>query len=305
MAELVKDKYLIVIAGPTAIGKTSLSIELANRLGCPILSFDSRQFYKELTIGTAKPSADELAMAEHHFIDSRSVEEVYTAGMFENDAILKLKDLFQNNDYCIAVGGSGLYIDALCYGIDDIPSSEDLRKELYSRLQNEGLSVLQEEVKKADPEYFRTADMKNPRRVMRALEVFQLTAKPYSSFRSSRKKERTFSTIWIGLEMDLESLYERINSRVESMIEDGLIKEVKGLVKHRSLKALKTVGYREILDYLDGKEELEKTVELIKRNTRRYARKQFTWFRKNNEIKWFDPKDKEAIFALIQAKTEN
>jgi tRNA dimethylallyltransferase len=305
MAELVKDKYLIVIAGPTAIGKTSLSIELANRLGCPILSFDSRQFYKELTIGTAKPSADELAMAEHHFIDSRSVEEVYTAGMFENDAILKLKDLFQNNDYCIAVGGSGLYIDALCYGIDDIPSSEDLRKELYSRLQNEGLSVLQEEVKKADPEYFRTADMKNPRRVMRALEVFQLTAKPYSSFRSSRKKERAFSTIWIGLEMDLELLYERINSRVESMIEDGLIKEVKGLVKHRSLKALKTVGYREILDYLDGKEELEKTVELIKRNTRRYARKQFTWFRKNNEIKWFDPKDKEAIFALIQAKTEN
>lgn len=305
MAKLIDQKYLIVIAGPTAVGKTSLSIKLAQHFNCPILSYDSRQFYNEMTIGTAKPNLTELNQAEHHFINCRSIEEVYTAGMFENDAIALLNEVYKNHDYCVAVGGSGLYIDALVYGIDDIPSDEKIREKLYNRWQNHGLEVLQQEVEKIDPVYYSSADMKNPRRVMRALEVFEITGKPYSSLRSGPNKERAFNTIWVGLEMDLEELYSRINERVDEMIHNGLEEEVKNLIPLKHLKALKTVGYREFIDYFEGKQDIDSTIELIKRNTRRYARKQYTWFRRNEDIKWFDPIPVEPIAAYVQSKTEN
>jgi len=306
MAELdsiqSKKKHLIIIAGPTAIGKTALSIKIAQKYDCPIISFDSRQFYNEMSIGTAKPSREELAQAEHHFINSRSITELYTAGMFENDAIDRLDQLFKEHDICIAVGGSGLYIDALCDGIDDIPADKEIRERLHSRWQDEGLEALQEEVKKNDPEFYEAGDMKNPRRVIRALEVFEATGKTYSSFRTNPKKQRSFATIWIGLEMDLQKLYERINLRVDQMMENGLVEEVNSLIDQSDLKALKTVGYRELLDHFSGFHDLETAVELIKRNSRRYAKKQFTWFQKRKEIFWVNPTDEKSIYQFLDRK---
>jgi tRNA dimethylallyltransferase len=306
MAELnatqSKQKYLIIIAGPTAIGKTALSIKIGQKYNCPIISFDSRQFYNEMSIGTAKPTAEELALAEHHFINSRSITELYTAGMFENDAIQRLDLLFKKHDICVAVGGSGLYIDALCDGIDEIPADKEIRESLHKRWKEEGLEVLQEEVKQHDPEFYEIGDMKNPRRVIRALEVFEATGKTYSSFRTNPKKERSFNTIWIGLEMDLQELYERINLRVDQMMENGLLEEVNSLRDKSDLKALKTVGYREILDHFSGLHDLDTAIELIKRNSRRYAKKQFTWFQKRNEIFWFNPEDETAIYKFVQGK---
>ena len=300
MAEL-NSKKLFVIVGPTAVGKTALSIELARLLDCPIISTDSRQFYKEMTIGTAKPTAEELNAAEHHFINSRSISELYTAGMFEADAIAKLEEIFQTKDHCIAVGGSGLYINALCFGIDDIPADEAVRKQLEHRWKTEGLQVLQEELKVIDPEFYAESDMKNPRRVMRGLEVFQITGKKYSNYRSKTKKKRPFEIVWIGLEMDMEQLYNRINQRVDLMVEAGLIDEVKSLYKHREYKALKTVGYQEVMDHLSGETSLEDAIELVKRNSRRFAKKQFTWFRKNDEINWFNATKKEPIIQFVKA----
>ncbi|MCB9224096.1 MAG: tRNA (adenosine(37)-N6)-dimethylallyltransferase MiaA [Crocinitomicaceae bacterium] len=305
MAKLNSPKYLIVIAGPTAVGKTAMSIQLANHFNCPILSFDSRQFYEELNIGTAKPTEADLSQADHHFINTRSIHEVYTSGMFENDAIQVLNEVYKQSDYCIAVGGSGLYIDALAYGIDNIPSSEEIRKQLFERWQNEGLEVLCKEVEKIDPSYFNSADMQNPRRVMRALEVYQLTGKPLSELRSSTKKNRDFEVIWVGLDMEIDQLYKRINDRVDQMISHGLVDEAKSLYTYKDLKALKTVGYQELMDYFDGVHELDKAIELIKRNSRRYAKKQFTWFRRNDGIKWFSPFAFESIIEYIESKTRN
>ncbi|MBD3638494.1 MAG: tRNA (adenosine(37)-N6)-dimethylallyltransferase MiaA [Crocinitomicaceae bacterium] len=294
-------KLLIVLVGPTAVGKTSLSLELAKTFNCPILSTDSRQFYKEMSIGTAKPSPEELSQAEHHFINSRSIHDRYTAGMFETDAINCLNSIYQKHQICVAVGGSGLYINALCYGIDDIPASEEIRERLFERLDNEGLEALQKEVKQIDPEFYEASDMKNPRRVMRALEVYEITGKKYSSFRNMSKKPRDFKTLWVGLEMDLQELYDRINKRVDVMMEQGLLDEVKSLYKYKDLKALKTVGYQEMIDHLDGKIDLKEAVELIKRNTRRFAKKQYTWFRKNEEIKWFQVDQWSEILQHIQS----
>jgi tRNA dimethylallyltransferase len=305
MAELDSKKTLIVIAGPTAVGKTSLSIELANHFNCPILSFDSRQFYKELSIGTAKPTGKELSQAEHHFIKSRSIDELYTAGMYEQDANERLEELFKKTDYCIAVGGSGLYINALCYGIDDIPSDDKLREKLKNRWQKEGLEVLQKELQAVDPEYYTLGDMKNPRRVMRALEVHHLTGKTYTSYRTATQKERQYNIIWLGLEMDLQELYDRINLRVDKMIDDGLFQEVEGLIPFKDKKALKTVGYVEVLEYFEGIHDKETAVSLIKRNSRRYAKRQFTWFRRNSDIKWFVPTDIENILIYIDSKRRN
>ena len=297
-----KQKHLIIIAGPTAIGKTALSIKIAQKYNCPIISFDSRQFYNEMSIGTAKPSKVELAQAEHHFINSRSITELYTAGMFENDAISQLDLIFKEHDICVAVGGSGLYIDALCDGIDDIPADKEIREKLQKRWKEEGLESLQEEVKENDPEFYEAGDMKNPRRVIRALEVFKATGKTYSSFRTNPKKQRSFNTIWIGLEIDLQKLYDRINLRVDQMMENGLLQEVKSLIDKSDLKALKTVGYRELIDYFSGEHDLETAVELIKRNSRRYAKKQFTWFQKRKEIYWINPADETAIYQYLDRK---
>lgn len=294
-------KTLIVLVGPTAVGKTALSIEIAKELNCEILSTDSRQFYREMTIGTAQPTKEELSQVKHHFIDSLSIHDHYTAGIFEEESIRKLDQLFDDSDFCVAVGGSGLYINALCYGIDDIPADEDIRNKLLERLENEGLEKLQEEVKRVDPSYYEEADMQNPRRVFRALEVFEITGKTLTSYRSKPKKERNFNIIWIGLEMDVEQLYQRINLRVDKMMEEGLLDEVKSLHQYKELKTLRTVGYQELFEYFDGKISLEEAVELVKRNSRRFAKKQFTWFRKNPEIKWFNSAQKAEILAYIQA----
>lgn len=301
MVELKSDKKLVVIVGPTAVGKTSLSIELARKLGCPILSSDSRQFYKEISIGTAKPSQKELEAAQHHFISCRSIQEEYTAGMFELDALDCLTEIFQDHDYCIAVGGSGLYTNALCYGIDDIPSNKNLRDELESEWKTKGLESLQEELKEIDPIFYAEADIQNPRRVMRAIEVYRLSGKPYSAFRKSKPKKRDFKIQIIGLQQDTAILYERINQRVDEMLEDGLIEEVKSVYHLKELKALRTVGYQEIFSYLDGEYDLEKGIELVKRNSRRYARKQLSWFKRDSNVKWFEPDKIDQIFAFLES----
>lgn len=291
---------LIVVCGPTAIGKTTTAIRLANQFHCPILSFDSRQFYRELRIGNARPTEQELEQAEHHFIANRSIHEVYTAGMFETDALNRLDDLFQTNKYCIAVGGSGLYINALCHGIDAIPSDEKFREELENRWKNEGLEVLQKEVLQIDPHFYAAADMQNPRRVMRALEAYHLTGIPYSEQRKDAKKERPFQTIWIGLEIERELLFDRINLRVDEMMENGLLEEARALYPHRHLKSLKTVGYRELFDHFDGEYELEEAIRLIQRNSRRYAKQQVGWFRKNTDVHWFKPSETERMISLLR-----
>ena len=296
-----KTRTLIVIAGPTAVGKTDLSIKLAKEYNCPILSFDSRQFYQELNIGTAKPSSTELKLAEHHFINSRSIHDFYTSGMFENDAIERLDELFLKHDKVVAVGGSGLYINGLCYGIDDIPSDLKIREELKIRWQTEGLEALQKELAEQDSEYFEIADVKNPRRVLRALEVIQISGKTYTSFRTKTKKQRNFKTVWIGLEQEIEILYERINLRVDQMIKKGLSEEVENLKDLLHLKSLRTVGYQEFEGYFKGEIELEKVIELIKRNSRRYAKRQLLWFRKNEEVKWFLPEQSKKIIAYINS----
>lgn len=304
MSGLAK-KHLIVIAGPTAIGKTALSIDLAKEYNCPILSYDSRQFYKEMTIGTAKPSAEELNQAEHHFINSNSIHVLYTSGMFETDALAILDKLFSKHETVVAVGGSGLYIDALCYGIDDIPVDRELRKKIQEEWQIKGLEYLQKEVELFDLAYFESADMQNPRRVMRAVEVIRLTGKPYSFFRKKTKKTRPFSTTWIGLEEEMSVLYNRINERVDEMIKNGLENEVKSLLKDKELKALQSVGYQEIFPYLEGEYSYDKAIELVKRNSRRYAKRQLGWFRRNEEVNWFHPSNRNAIKALINARNKS
>jgi tRNA dimethylallyltransferase len=294
-------KTLVVIAGPTAVGKTNLSLKLAKEYECPIISFDSRQFYKELNLGTAKPTSEELSSAEHHFINSRSIHDFYTSGMYENDAIKKLDELFLDTNIVIAVGGSGLYINGLCYGIDDIPSDLESREQIKQRWQEEGLEVLQKELAEKDPEYYEIADVKNPRRVMRALEVIEISGKTYTSFRTKTKKKRNFKTIWIGLEQDVETLYVRINLRVDQMMENGLADEVNELKELLHLKSLRTVGYQEFEGFFKGNIDLEKVVELIKRNSRRYAKRQLLWFRKNEEVKWFKPGNSKKVIEYIDS----
>ena len=298
-------KHLIVIAGPTAIGKTSLSIALAQHFNCPIISYDSRQFYKEMSIGTAKPSLEELERAEHHFINSHSIHNLYTSGMFETDALAKLSTLFKTSEYVIAVGGSGLYIDALCYGIDDIPTDRDLRKVIHEEWQTKGLEYLQKEVELFDSEYYNTADMQNPRRVMRAVEVIRLSGKTYTSFRKKTNKPRPFTTTWIGLEEEMTILYDRINKRVDEMISAGLKEEVERLLPFKSLKALQSVGYQELIPCFENEYTFETGIELVKRNSRRYAKRQLGWFRRNEEINWFHSKDREAIVSLINERNKS
>ena len=282
-------KNLIVIVGPTAIGKTSMSIKIAKALGCEIVSADSRQFYKEMKIGTAVPTTQELSEAKHHLIQHISVQDNYSVGDFEKEAIELIEKLFQNNKYVVLVGGSGLYVDAITKGLDDFPDIDPrVRTQLQKLLDNEGIEALQGRLKTLDPEHYQKVDINNPHRIMRALEVCIGTGKTYTSFLSKPKKLRSFSVIKIGLTADREVIYDRINQRVDIMLEEGLVEEVKGLQPFESLNALNTVGYKEIFNTLNGEWALDFAISEIKKNTRRFAKRQLTWFRKDAEIKWFD-----------------
>ncbi len=295
-------KTLIVLVGPTAIGKTKLSIELAKYFNCEIVSADSRQFYKEMRIGTAVPDKDELEQVTHHFIQHISIRKNYSVGDFEKDALSKLSQLFEENKYTILVGGSGLYIDAVTKGLDSFPNiSEEIRSTLKKRFDDEGIESLQQELKVLDPVYFEKVDIQNKHRVMRALEVCIGSGKPYSSFINKSPKKRPFHIIKIGLTAEREIIYERINQRVDLMMEAGLLNEAKNLYPYKSLNALNTVGYKEIFEFIDGNYDLDYAVSEIKKNTRRFAKRQLTWFRKDQEITWFDYKDNpESVITYIK-----
>jgi len=298
-------KQLIVIVGPTAIGKTSLSIELAQHFNCEIVSADSRQFFKEMAIGTAKPTKAELLAAPHHFIDCISVTERYSAGTFENDAMDTLNKLFKSNDYAILVGGSGLYVDAICNGIDDIPFDLKIREELNQELTKFGIEKLQNELKEKDPVHYDAMNISNPQRIIRALEVCRLTSKPYSTFRNNEPKKRDFDIIKIGLNTDREIVYNRINQRVDLMMKEGLLEEVKSLEEFKEYNALNTVGYKELFSHLKGEISLEDAIESIKQNTRNFAKRQLTWFNKDKKTKWFQPGNLNEIIDYLDSKVKD
>lgn len=289
------NNYLVTIIGPTAIGKTALSIKLAQHFGCEIISCDSRQFFKEMTIGTAVPNSTELAAAKHHFIQNKSVFEPYSVGDFETEALAKLKELFKENNVQIMVGGSGLYVDAVLKGFDDFPDIDNsVREEIRMNYEAKGIDYLQNELEKRDIEFFTKISaenpqtLQNPQRMMRFVEVCIGSGKPYSSFIGLKKNTRNFTPIVIGLEADREKMYERINLRVDLMLKEGLIEEARTLYPNKHLNALQTVGYRELFDYFDGKTTLDFAVEEIKKNTRRFAKRQITWFKRTENAKWFD-----------------
>ena len=292
---------VIAIVGPTAIGKTALSIKLAQHFNAEIISADSRQFYKEMNIGTAVPSIEELNGAPHHFIQHKSIKETFTVGDFERDAISKIKELHQENPTVVMVGGSGLYVKAVTKGLDYFPEVDaSIRTNLNLQLENEGLNVLQEQLKSLDPEAYKTIAIDNPKRVIRALEICIGSGQPYSSFLTNPEKNRDFKTISIGLNADREIIYDRINQRVDLMIENGLLDEVKALHEHKHLNALNTVRYKELFQYFEGNCTLEFAISEIKKNTRRFAKRQLTWFRKDDSINWFDYKTdvKDIITAI-------
>jgi len=294
-------KTLIAIVGPTAIGKTALAIKLAQHFNTEILSADSRQFFKEMEIGTAKPNTKELTAATHHFINSHSVTQLFSTGDFEVEALEKLAQIFENNNLAILVGGSGLYVNALLNGLDEMPEIDlAIREKLNKQLEIDGLSAIQQDLARLDPEYFAKVDQQNPQRMIRGLEVVLSTGRKLSSMLSATKKVRPFKVIKIGLNTDRTMLYDRINKRVDQMISDGLVDEVQSLKKFKELNALKTVGYSEIFDYLDDLTSLEEAISAIKQNTRRFAKRQLTWFRRDEEITWFEPNDDKSVINFIQ-----
>jgi tRNA dimethylallyltransferase len=298
-------KTLIVITGPTAVGKTALCLDIAQHYGIPIINADSRQIYKELQIGTASPTAEQLSQVKHYFVGTLSLNDYYSASLFEQQVLEILDSEFREHDYALMTGGSMMYIDAVCNGIDDIPTVDDeTREKLKSRLANEGLESLVEELRKLDPEYYEIVDKQNPRRVVHGLEICLMTGKTYTSFRKREKKQRPFRIIKIGLNRDREELYNRINQRVDQMMNDGLLKEAQQLYPMRQMNALNTVGYKEMFTYLDGIWSLEEAIERIKGNTRRYARKQLTWYKKDEQIRWFHPDDKDNIISYISQDYE-
>jgi tRNA dimethylallyltransferase len=306
-------KYLITIVGPTAIGKTALSIELANYYNCEIISCDSRQFFKEMTIGTAVPSHEELASATHHFIQNKSIFDHYTVGDFEKEALLKIEELFQTNDYVILVGGSGLYVDAILKGFDEFPSIDSsIREKVNTNYENLGIEYLQEQLKKLDSQYFEKITienpqtLQNPQRMMRFVEVCLGTGKPYSSFLNQKKNNRNFTPILIGLEANRSVIYDRINQRVDIMMNNGLLGEAEALYPNKELNALQTVGYRELFSYFDGEFTLPFAIEEIKKNTRRFSKRQLTWFKRNENTKWFDYlTNTDEIIKFITTKIHN
>ncbi len=301
-------KNLITIVGPTAIGKTALSIALANHFNCQIISCDSRQFFKEMTIGTAVPNQEELNSAIHHFIQNKSILENYTVGDYEKEALLKLEELFQKNDFAILIGGSGLYVDAILKGFDEFPDIDpSIRFEVNANYEKLGINHLQQQLQLLDPEYFQKLTvenpqtLQNPQRMMRFVEVCIGTQKPYSSFLNQEKNNRNFNPILIGLEADRQVIYDRINQRVDIMMKEGLLEEAKALYTNKVLNALQTVGYRELFSYLDGDFTLPFAIEEIKKNTRRFSKRQLTWFKRNEATKWFDyATDRKEIINYIE-----
>jgi tRNA dimethylallyltransferase len=304
-------KYLITIVGPTAIGKTALSIELANHYNCEIISCDSRQFFKEMSIGTAVPNKEELASATHHFIQNKSIFDNYTVGDFEKEALSKIDELFQTNDYVVLVGGSGLYVDAILKGFDEFPTIDpSIRENVNLSYEKLGIEYLQQQLKTLDPIYFQkiTSEnpqtLQNPQRMMRFVEVCLGTGKPYSSFLNQKKNNRNFTPILIGLEADRNEIYERINQRVDIMLNQGLLQEAKTLYPNKELNALQTVGYRELFSYFDGEFNLPFAIDEIKKNTRRFSKRQLTWFKRNENTKWFDYQtSRKKIIEYIDIQT--
>ena len=298
-------KTLIVITGPTAVGKTALCLDIAQHFGIPIINADSRQIYKELKIGTASPTSEQLQLVPHYFVGSLSLTDYYSASLFEQQVLEILSRQFREHDFALMAGGSMMYIDAVCDGIDDIPTVDDQTREtLKQRLKEEGLEALVEQLKELDPEYYAIVDRQNPRRVVHGLEICLMTGCTYTSFRKREKKERPFRIVKIGLNRPREELYDRINQRVDQMMQQGLLEEAKALYPMRQMNALNTVGYKELFDYLDGRWPLEEAVERIKGNTRRYARKQLTWYKKDPQIRWFHPDKKEQIISYISQDYE-
>lgn len=296
----LSDKTLIVITGPTAVGKTRLSLDIAKHFDIPIINADSRQIYKELSIGTARPTPEEMQEVKHYFVGMLGLEDYYSASLFEQQVLELLEKLFRDNDYALMAGGSMMYIDAVCDGIDDIPTIDnETRQTMKQRLEDEGLEKLCEELLRLDPEYYMIVDRQNPKRVVHALEICTMTGRTYTSYRKREKKKRPFRIVKIGLNREREELYNRINVRVDQMMKQGLLKEASDMYPRRELNALNTVGYKELFDFLDGRWSLEEAVERIKGNTRRYARKQLTWYKKDPQIKWFHPDQKEDIINYI------
>ncbi len=283
-------KYLIIIAGPTGVGKTDLSIGIAKHFNSEILSCDSRQFYRELGIGVAKPTTEQMNEVKHHFVDNVSVTERYSIWQYEDDAIKLLDDYYKTHDYAVMCGGSGLYIDAVCNGIDLMPDPDPvIRQEVINMYNEKGIEALRFELQRIDPEYYAQVDLKNPQRIMRGIEMTRQTGKPFSQFRTSIRQKRDFIPIKILVNTDRKVLYDRINRRVDIMVERGLVEEARSLVLYRDMIALKTIGYTELFDHFDGNTSLDEAIELIKRNSRRYARRQITWFHRNNEYTECEP----------------
>ncbi len=298
---MAKQKFLLIVCGPTASGKTALGIQLAKHFSTSILSADSRQFYREMNIGTAKPTPEERSAAPHHFIDSLSIEDEYSVGDFEREAIGLLTTLFKHHQVVVMVGGSGLFLDAVCNGMDHYPAvAKDIRQALTEKLEKEGLESLQEELKLADPVYYEQVDLQNPNRITRALEVFRASGKPFSFFQKKKKVTREFTPVKICIDWERATLYDRINRRVDQMMEEGLLEEAKHLLPHRNQNALQTVGYKELFEFLDDNSTLDEAIRLIKRNTRRYAKRQLTWFRKDETIQYFDPTQLDKVIPSIE-----
>jgi tRNA dimethylallyltransferase len=297
-----RTNYLVVVVGPTAVGKTALCVKLAKNFQTDIISADSRQVFREMNIGTAKPTEEEMEHVPHYFINTHSIKDDFNVGQFEEEAIHLLEKLFEKKQLVFVTGGSGLYIKALCEGLDEFPEIDpDVREGLNSRLAEKGLQALLDELILLDPDYYKMVDKANPQRVIRALEVCKATGLPYSSFRKTNKKERPFKIIKVGLTRDRKELYNRIDQRMDAMLKQGLLEEARSLYAYKEKNALQTVGYQELFDFIAGKYDWEETVRLLKRNSRRYAKRQMTWFGKDKEIKWFDPKEEDRILEYIHS----
>lgn len=295
--------HLITIIGPTAIGKTALSIDIANHFDSEIISCDSRQFYKELLIGTAPPSTDELSQAKHNFIHNRSIFDDYSVGEYEKDAIELLDKIYAEKNKAVLIGGSGLYVDAVLKGFDAFPEIDpEVREGLQADYKAKGIRLLQKKLRDLDPEYYKKVDVNNHQRIMRALEICIGTGKTFTEFRKRENKTRNFTPIKIGLNIDRDKLYERINLRVDLMMQNGLLEEAKKMYDHKELNSLQTVGYRELFRHFDGEYDLDSAIEEIKKNTRRFAKRQLTWFRRDTEITWFEPNQNDEIIKFIESK---
>lgn len=296
-------KTLVILLGPTGVGKTELCLSLAEKLNTEIVSCDSRQFFRELKIGTAAPTEAQMQRVKHHLVGNLSIFDYYSCGRFEIDALKKLDELFQSKDVVLMTGGSMLYIDAICKGIDDIPNvDQELRDSLHERYANEGIDNILAELKLLDPEYYDMVDKKNHKRIIHALEICLTSGKTFSSFRKETAKERPFDIIKIGLNLPREELYERINRRVDIMFEEGLMEEAKTYYPHRNLNSLNTVGYKELFEYFDGNWDLDFAKNMIKQNSRRYAKKQLTWFNRDKDINWFRPDQQEEILSFLKSR---